>query len=101
MKIKSIECIPIRPEDAHDRKSAIQNSWSVEDKENRHQIATELQLLLALIVMTSNDDGLNVKSARKRIRIDGPLGKRQELFQRVGWIDRLRNKQFDWELCPV
>jgi hypothetical protein len=101
MKIKSLESIPIRPESADDRRSAIQNSWSVEDKENRHQIATELQSLLALIVMTSNDDALNAKSARKRIRIDGPLGKGEDLFPRLSWIDRSRNKQFDWELCPV
>jgi hypothetical protein len=51
--------------------------------------------------MSINDEPQKAKPARKRIRIDGPFGKGEDLFPRLSWIDRIRNKQVDWELCPV
>ncbi|MCU0721700.1 MAG: hypothetical protein MUC83_18465 [Pirellula sp.] len=101
MKIKSLESTPIRPESADDRRLAIRNSWTLEETEHRHQIASELQLLLNIIARTSNEDTQNTKPTRKLIRIDGPRCIGEERFPRLSWIDRSRNKQFDWELCPV
>lgn len=101
MKIESLESIAIRPESADDRRLAVRNSWSAAETETRHQISIEIQLLLELIVTTNNDEPQKAKLARKRIRIDGPFGKGEDLFPRLSWIDRIRNKQVDWELCPV
>lgn len=101
MKIKALEPIPIRPESADDRRLAIRNAWSAAEKETRHQISIEIQLLLELVVTTNNDEPQKAKPTRKRIRIDGPFGKGEDLFPRLSWIDRTRNKQVDWELCPV
>ena len=101
MQIKSLESIPIRPESADDRRLAIRNSWSAVETETRHQISIEIQLLLEIVVTTNNDAPQKAKPTRKRIRIDGPFGKGEDLFPRLSWIDRIRNKQVDWELCPV
>ncbi len=101
MQIKSLESIPIRPESADDRRLAIRNSWSGAEAENRYQISIENQLLLELIVTTNNNVAQKAKPTRKRIRIDEPFGIGEDLLPHLRWIDRIRNKQVDWELCPV
>lgn len=101
MKIKSLESIARLPESADDRRLAIRNSWSAAETETRHQISIEIQLLLELFVITDNEECQKVKPIRKRIRIDGPFGNEEDLFPRLSWIDRIRNKQIDWELCLV
>jgi len=104
MKIKPLKSIVSRSQSAEDRRQAIQKSWSNLEAEKRSQIATETQLLLALMITVDREGTREASENQKRVEMGGSLeiGEIAEgMLPRFTWANPTSKRQCEREVRLV